>query len=77
MKAKDGNNIRRAGPNGDFIRRRNTSFSKKHVLRYLLHLQRRLSKIMEVRGLKLSSSFYFADIDQLKSSFKQQIFAEI
>ena len=28
MKAKDGNNIRRAGPNGDFIRRHNTSFSK-------------------------------------------------
>ena len=32
---------------------------------------------MEVKGLKLSSSFYFADFDQLKSSFKQQIFAKI
>ena len=32
---------------------------------------------MEVKGLKLSSSFYFADYDQLKSSFKQQIFARI
>ena len=32
---------------------------------------------MEVQGLKLSSSFYFADYDQLKSSFKQQIFAGI
>ena len=32
---------------------------------------------MEVNGLKLSSLFYFADFDQLKSSFKQQIFAEI
>ena len=31
---------------------------------------------MEVKGLKLSSSFYFADFDQLKSSFKQQIFAK-
>ena len=32
---------------------------------------------MEVRGLKLSSLFYFADFDKLKSSFKQQIFAKI
>ena len=32
---------------------------------------------MEVKGLKLSSSFYFADYDQLRSSFKQQIFARI
>ena len=32
---------------------------------------------MEVQGLKLSSSFYFADYDQLKSRFKQQIFARI
>ena len=32
---------------------------------------------MEVKVLKLSSSFYFADFDQLKSSFKQQIFAKI
>ena len=40
-------------------------------------LQRRLSKIMQGKGLKLSSSFYFADYDQLKSSFKQQIFARI
>ena len=31
----------------------------------------------EVKGLKLNSSFYFADFDQLKSSFKQQIFAKI
>ena len=31
---------------------------------------------MEVKGLKLSSSFYYADFDQLKSSFKQQIFAK-
>ena len=44
---------------------------------FSLHLQRRLSKIMEVKGPKLSSSFYFADFDQLKSSFKQQIFARI
>ena len=47
------------------------------VLRYLLHLLRRLSKIMEVKALKLSSSSYFADYVQLKSSFKQQIFAKI
>ena len=32
---------------------------------------------MEVKGLKLSSSFYFADYIQLKSSFKQQVFAKI
>ena len=32
---------------------------------------------MEVNGLKLSSSFYFADYVKLKSSFKQQIFAKI
>ena len=32
---------------------------------------------MEVKGLKLSSSFYNADFDQLKSSFKQQVFAKI
>ena len=77
-----GNNTRGAGPNGNFMRRRNTSFSKNisnmsGVLRYLLHLQRRLSKIMEVKALKLTSSFYFADYVQLKSSFKQQIFAKI
>ena len=34
-------------------------------------------KIVEVKVLKLSSSFYFADFDQLKSSLKQQIFAKI
>ena len=32
---------------------------------------------MEAKGLKLNSSFYFADYVQLKSSFKQQIFAKI
>ena len=32
---------------------------------------------MEVKVLKLNSSFYFADFDQLKSSLKQQIFAKI
>ena len=32
---------------------------------------------MEVQGLKLSSSFYITDYDQLKSSYKQQIFARI
>ena len=77
-----GNNTKRAGPNGNFMRRRNTSFSRNisnmsGVLRYLLHLQRRLSKIIEVKVLKLSSSSYFADYVQLKSSFKQQIFAKI
>ena len=77
-----GNNTRGAGPNGNFMRRRNTSFSKNisnisGVLRYLLHLQRRISKIMEVKVLKLRLSFYFADYVQLKSSFKQQIFAKI
>ena len=48
-----------------------------YFLRYLLHLQRRLSRIMEAKGLKLSSSFYFADYVELRSSFKQQIFAKI
>ena len=33
--------------------------------------------MVEVKGLKFISSFYFADYDQLKSSFKQQIFARI
>ena len=61
-----GYNIRRAGPNGDFMRRRKTSFSKKYLPRYLLDLQRNYIKIMEVKDLKLSSSFYFADYDQLK-----------
>ena len=28
----------------------------------------RLSKIIEVKGLKLSSSFYFSDYDQFKSN---------
>ena len=32
---------------------------------------------MKVKVLKLTSSFYFADYDQLKLSFKQQIFAKI
>ena len=32
---------------------------------------------MEVKGLKLSSSFYFADYVELESSFKQQIIAKI
>ena len=32
---------------------------------------------MEAKGLNLSSSFYIADYDQLKSSFKRQIFARI
>ena len=32
--------------------------------------------ILEGKGLKLSSSFYFADL-KLKSSFKQQIFADL
>ena len=32
---------------------------------------------MEVKVLKLSSSFYFADYVQFKSSFRQQIFAKI
>ena len=31
---------------------------------------------MEVKVLKLTSSFYFADYDQLKLSFTQQIFAK-
>ena len=44
--------------NIDFMRRRNTSFSKNiSCPRYSLHLQRKLSKIMEVKGLKLSTSF--------------------
>ena len=34
--------------------------------------------MMEVKGLKLSSSFYFADYDKFKSSFlEKQIFAKI
>ena len=34
--------------------------------------------MMEVKGLKLSSSFYFADYDKFKSSFqKKQVFAKI
>ena len=34
--------------------------------------------MIKVKGLKLSSSFYFADYEKFKSSFqKKQIFAKI
>ena len=32
---------------------------------------------MEVKGLKLSSSFYFADYDKFKSGFQKKNFAKI
>ena len=32
---------------------------------------------MEVKVLKLSSSFYFVDFDQFKLNFKPQIFAKV
>ena len=38
---------------------------------------RRFSKIMAVKVLKLSSSYYFLDFDQFKLNFKRQIFAKI
>ena len=54
-----------------------TLHSLKIFPKYLLHLQRRLNKIIEVKGLKLSWSFYFADYVQFKLSFKQQIFSKV
>ena len=59
------------------MRRRTLHSLKKYLWRYLLDLQWNFIKIMKVKGLKLSSLFYFADYVQFKSSFKQQIFAKI
>ena len=59
------------------MRRRTLHALKKYLWRYLLDLQWNFIKIMKVKGLKLSSLFYFADYVQFKSSFKQQIFGKI
>ena len=51
--------------------------SLKIFLKISVTFAKRLNKIIEVKSLKLSWSFYFADYVQFKLSFKQQIFSKV
>ena len=54
-----------------------TLYSLKLFTKIFVTFAMEFIKIMEVKVLKLSSSFYFADYVQFKLCFRQQIFAKI